>query len=340
MAAMTRSRANSEGVVSDLVAEYYVQRTSAGMILSEGINISRDALGSPFTPGIFTGAQMVAWKKVTNAVHAKGGVIFAQLWHTGCVGHSVDRNGLLPVAPSAVAIEGMQHFISQGMQPYETPRALTVDEIQQTIQDYKQAALNAIEVGFDGVELHGANGYLPNQFLADSSNIRTDEYGGSIQNKARFIIEVMQALIEAAVAENVGIKLSPLHSYGGVVFNDPLTTYTYLIEELNKLDFAFLELMKRTPMFPSPEGYPEGDEVELIGKLFKNILIANGGYLKKNGEAELQKGIADLVSFGSSFLANPDLPQTFAKDAALNQPDRNTMFGGNEKGYTDYPFLS
>ena len=339
MAAMTRSRADLNGVAGNLTVEYYTQRASAGLILTEGINISEDATGSPLTPGIYTQEQIDAWKKVTKSVHDNGGVIFAQLWHTGRVGHSADRNGKLPVAPSAIAITGMQHFTSQGMKDFETPYALTVEEIKQTVKDYGQAAKNAIEAGFDGVELHGANGYLPNQFLAESSNQRTDEYGGSIENRSRFVLEVMQELINAVGGDKVGIKISPLHPYAGIVFNDPVATFTYLIKELNKMDFAFVELMKRAPMFPLLPNYPKDDEIELFGKLSTNTLVANMAYTKKTAEAELQKGIAKLVSFGATFLANPDLPKRFELDAELNQADGATMFGGGEKGYTDYAFM-
>ncbi|WP_333663768.1 alkene reductase [Chishuiella changwenlii] len=339
MAAMTRSRASVDGIVGDITVEYYKQRASAGLILTEGINISKDAYGSPLTPGLFTQEHIDAWKKVTKAVHEKGGLIFAQLWHTGRVGHSVDRGGELPVAPSSIAIEGMQHFTSQGLKDFEVPRALTIEEIQQTIEDYKQAALNAIEAGFDGVELHAANGYLPNQFLADSSNKRTDEYGGSVENKSKFIIDVMNVLIDAIGGDKVGIKISPLHPYASIFFNDPIETYTYLIGELNKMDFAYLELMKRSPMFPLLPTYPDGDEIEIFGKLSKNVLVANTGYTRDSAEEELEKGIAKFISFGSTFLANPDLPRRFELNVDLNQPDKATMFGGSEQGYIDYPFL-
>lgn len=339
MAAMTRCRANEEGVVGDMTVEYYNQRVSAGMILSEGINISEDALGSPFTPGIFTKEQIEAWKKVTDAVHAQGGKIVAQLWHTGRVGHSVDRNGKLPVSASDVKIEGMQHFTSQGMKGFETPRALTLEEIKQTIQDYRQAALNAIEAGFDGVELHAANGYLPNQFLSDNANLRTDEYGGSIENKGRFVLEIMKELIDAVGGDKVGIKISPLHAYGDVFFNDPMASFSYLIEELNKLDFAFVEFMQRNPLFPAPEHYPQVDEVEVLGSKIKATLIANSGYDRESGEAELQRGIAKIISYGTLFLANPDLPKRFELNAELNAPDRATFFGGGAHGYIDYPSL-
>jgi len=194
MAPMTRSRANANGEVTDLTVKYYVQRASAGLLISEGVNISEQAIGSPFTPGIFTTSQIEAWKKVTNAVHDAEGLIFAQLWHTGRVGHSIDKNGNLPVSASAIAIEGQTHFTSQGPKEYETPRELSTEEVKQVIQDYKQAAINAKGAGFDGVELHGAFGYLPNQFLVDGVNKRNDEFGGSIENRSRFVIEVMQAL--------------------------------------------------------------------------------------------------------------------------------------------------
>lgn len=339
MAAMTRSRSFSDGMATDLMAEYYAQRASAGLILSEAINISADAVGSPFTPGLYTAAQVESWKKVTDVVHAQGGVIFAQLWHTGRVAHSVDRNGALPVAPSAIKIEGMQHFTSRGAKDFEIPREMTAADIHQTIDDYVQAAKNAIAAGFDGVELHAANGYLPQQFLSDSANLRTDEYGGSIENKARFTLDVMRALIGAVGGGKVGIKISPLHPYAGIAFDDPSATYTYLINELNKLDFAFVELMKRSPMFPLLPHYPADDEIERFGKLVKHTLIAGTAYTRDTGEAELEKGIADLIAYGSAFLANPDLPRRFELGAELNTPDRATMFGGGEHGYTDYPVL-
>lgn len=339
MAAMTRSRSFSDGMATDLMAEYYAQRASAGLILSEAINISADAVGSPFTPGLYTAAQVESWKKVTDAVHAQGGVIFAQLWHTGRVAHSVDRNGALPVAPSAIKIEGMQHFTSQGAKDFEIPREMTAADIRQTIDDYVQAAKNAIAAGFDSVELHAANGYLPQQFLSDSANLRTDEYGGSIENKARFTLDVMRALIGAVGGGKVGIKISPLHPYAGIAFDDPSATYTYLINELNKLDFAFVELMKRSPMFPLLPHYPADDEIERFGKLVKHTLIAGTAYTRDTGEAELEKGIADLIAYGLTFLANPDLPRRFELGAELNTPDRATMFGGGEHGYTDYPVL-
>ncbi|WP_367867609.1 alkene reductase [Pedobacter sp. WC2423] len=340
MSAMTRSRADLNGVVGDMTVQYYTQRASAGLIFTEAIRISEEATGSPLTPGIYTNEQIEAWKKVTKSVHDHGGVIIAQLWHTGRAGHSIDRNGKLPLAPSPLPVQGMQHFTSQGLKDYETPQEITVAEIGQTIKDYGLAAKNAIEAGFDGIELHAANGYLPSQFLAESSNQRTDGYGGNIPNKARFVLEVMQELITAVGGNKVGIKISPFHPYGNMILDDPAGTYTYLIQELNKLDFAYVELMKRNPYFPSPSHYPEDDEIELFGKMIKQTVIANSGYDKASAEAELQKGIAKIISFGTLFLANPDLPKRFEQDAALNEPDRATMFGGEAQGYIDYPLLN
>ncbi len=233
MAPMTRSRADLNGIVNDSTVLYYTQRSSAGLIISEAINISEQALGSPFTPGIYTQEQIDAWKKVTQSVHDKGGKIIAQLWHTGRVGHSIDKHGVLPVAPSAIAIQRQQHFTSQGPKEYETPRALETTEVKHIVQDYKQAAINAIEAGFDGVELHAAFGYLPNQFLVESANQRTDEYGGSIENRSRFVLEVMQAMVDAIGDNKVAIKLSPSIPFNSIIDSNPTDLYLYLLNEVN-----------------------------------------------------------------------------------------------------------
>lgn len=338
MAPMTRSRANSEGVVQDLTVLYYTQRVSTGLIITEAINISEQAIGSPYTPGLYNQAQIEAWKKVTQSVHDKGGVIYAQLWHTGRVGHSVDKNGNLPVAPSAIGIQGQQHFTSQGMKDYETPRELTNQEIKQIVKDYGQAAKHAIEAGFDGVELHAAFGYLPNQFLSESANNRTDEYGGSIENRNRFVLEVMQELVNASGSDKVGIKLSPTIYYNNIENNDPEVQFKPLIEALNEFPLAYIHLMNS--MFPL-DNYPHYPKnvIETFGRVSNHLVIANAGYTKESGEAELEKGIAKIISFGSPFVSNPDLPERFEQDAELNQPDPTTMYGGGEKGYTDYPFL-
>lgn len=339
MAPMTRSRADANGVVNDLTVLYYAQRASAGLLITEAINISIQALGSPYTPGIFTDEQIVAWKKVTKAVHDKGGKIIAQLWHTGRVGHSIDKGGVLPVAPSAIAIQGQQHFTSKGQKDYETPRALETNEIKQIVQDYKQAAINAIEAGFDGVELHAAFGYLPNQFLVESANQRTDEYGGSIENRSRFVLEVMRAMVDAIGENKVAIKLSPSIPFNSIIDSSPSDLFSYLLKELNKMPLLYVQLMNA--MFPTDNlpQYPR-DVIGVFGKLTNHLVMANGGYTRETGEQELEKGIAKMISYGSLFLANPDLPKRFELNAELNHPDRATMYGGGEKGYTDYPTLN
>ena len=340
MAAMTRSRAGIDGIPNEMMIEYYKQRSSAGLIITEATSISEDGIGSPYTPGIFTKDQIEGWKKVTNAVHENGGKIVVQLWHTGRIAHSIDRKGVLPVAPSPIAIKQSKHFTSQGLQDYETPKELSLEEIEQIKLDYKQAALNAIDAGFDGVQLHAANGYLPLQFLADSSNTRTDTYGGSIENKSRFILEVLEVLIEAIGADKVGIKLSPLQPYGEIIFNDPVATYSYLIAEINKLNIAFVEYMKRNYHQIETPNYPKGDEIDLLANKIQLPIIANSGYTKESAEIELKKGIATAVSFGIPFIANPDLPYRLEKNLELNAPNPQTFFGGNEIGYIDYPFHS
>ena len=339
MAPMTRSRANIYGVVGDSTTLYYTQRVSAGLIISEAINISKQATGSPLTPGIYTPEQITAWKKVTQAVHEKGGVIYAQLWHTGRVGHSLVKNGELPVAPSALAIEGQQHFTMEGMKDYETPRALSTEEVINIVQDYKQAAVNAMEAGFDGVELHAAFGYLPNQFLAESTNKRNDQYGESNENRNRFVLEVMQEMVKAIGSNKVAIRLSPTSTYNNIVHKNPIEQFSLLINELNDLPLSYIHIMN-VP-FPADKfpHYPT-NAVETFGKLTQHTVIANCGYNRETGEAELEKGIAKLVSFGALFLANPDLPKRFELNAELNQPDRATMYGGKDQGYIDYPFLN
>ena len=338
MAPMTRSRASIEGVVGESTVLYYTQRSSAGLIITEAINISEQAIGSPMTPGLYTLDQIDAWKKVTRAVHEQGCCIFAQLWHTGRVGHSLVKRGALPVAPSAIGIKGQQHFTMEGMKDYETPHALSITEITQIIQDYKQAAINAMEAGFDGVELHAAFGYLPNQFLADSSNLRDDQYGGSIENRNRFVVEVMQEMV-AVIGENkTAIRLSPTSTYNNISHQHPMEQFSALIGQLNQMPLAYVHLMK-VP-FPADQ-YPQypADAVATFGKMSTHPVIANCGYDRETGEAVVKDGIAQLVSFGTLFLANPDLPKRFEINAELNQPDRSTMYGGQDQGYIDYPFL-
>ena len=339
MAPMTRSRASMSGVVGESTILYYTQRASAGLIISEAINISKQATGSPLTPGLYTQEQINAWKKVTQAVHEKGSVIYAQLWHTGRVGHSLVKNGELPVAPSAIGIQSQQHFTMEGMKDYETPRELRIDEIKKIILDYKQAAINAIKAGFDGVEIHAAFGYLPDQFLSDSANHRNDEYGGNYENRNRFVLEVMKEIVSDLGESKAGIRLSPTSTHNNISHSRPIEQFTSLIQQLNGLPLAYIHLMKipfQKDKFPQ---YP-ADPIETFGKISKHPMIANCGYTRETGEAELKKGIAKLISFGTLFLANPDLPKRFELNADLNQVDKATMYGGKDQGYIDYPFLN
>lgn len=339
MAPMTRSRADAAGLVGELQATYYAQRASAGLMVSEGINISADGIGSPWTPGLFNAAHIEAWKGVTDAVHAAGGRIFAQLWHTGRVGHSSVRGGALPVAPSAIAIVGQKHFTPTGLQDYETPRALSLDEVKATIVDYRTAAQAAKDAGFDGVELHAAFGYLPNQFLADGSNQRTDEYGGSIDNRCRFTLEVMAALVEVWGAGRAGVKLSPSIPFNSISDSDPTALFSHLIGKLNTMPLAYLHLMQA--LFPL-DAFPTWtkDPLTTFGPLYKGTIIANGGYTRESAQAALDAGGAHLVSFGTKYVANPDLVARFAKGAPLAEPDRATMYGGGAKGLIDYPAIA
>lgn len=339
MAPMTRSRADASGVVRPSTATYYAQRATAGLLVTEATNVSPDAVGSPLTPGIWTEAQVDAWRAVTAAVHREGGTIVLQLWHTGRVGHSDVRGGRRPVAPSEIAIEGQKHFTASGPKDYEIPRALTTEEVRATIADFERGARNAKAAGFDGVELHGAFGYLPHQFLSDSSNQRTDAYGGSVENRARFVLETLHRLVDVWGPGRVGLRLSPTLAYNGMGDSDPLATYTHLLTALNDLPLAYLHLMRVTPdaqRFPS---WPQ-DAVATFGPLFRGAMILNGGYDRDSADAAVTAGVASAVSFGAPFIANPDLVHRFAVGAALAEGDRRTFYGGGDEGYVDYPALA
>jgi N-ethylmaleimide reductase len=338
MAPMSRSRANADGTVKDMTVTYYQQRSTAGLIVTESTSISEQGKGSLFTPGIYSDAHVEAWRKVTAAVHQAGSRIFMQLSHAGRIGHSIERNGALPVAPSAVAIAG-QRPTSQGLQPYETPRALETDEVKQVITDYLEAGKRAKEAGFDGVELHAAFGNLANQFLVDGANKRTDEYGGSIGNRSRFALEILTGLTNVWGAGKVGIKLSPSIPLNDMIDSNPVTLFSYLISQCDAFPLAYLHLVQ--PLFPI-EQFPHWskDVLKSFRHLSKHSVIANGGYQMEKAESTLLAGEADAISFGSLFLANPDLPKRFELNAPLNTPDKSTFYGGTEKGYIDYPALS
>ncbi|MBI5435572.1 MAG: alkene reductase [Nitrosomonadales bacterium] len=338
MAPMTRNRAGEGNVPQPVNAEYYAQRTSAGLIITEATQISPQGVGYPATPGIHSTAQVAGWKLVTDAVHAKGGRIFLQLWHVGRISHpSLQPNGATPVAPSAIKPSG-QVYTYQGMQDYVTPRALTLSELPGIIEDYRTAAQNALAAGFDGVEIHGANGYLLDQFLRDGSNQRTDAYGGSLANRARLMLEVTGAVSAVWGANRVGIRLSPLQPFNDMRDSNPEATFGYAVGQLNRFGLAYLHVTEMGMEKPGAAG--SAFDLGKLRTIWQGVYMTNSGYDLARASAALGANKADMVSFGVLFLANPDLPARFAKGAALNTPDQATFYGGNEKGYTDYPFMS
>ena len=331
MAPMTRNRAGEGNVPGPMNVSYYVQRASAGLIVSEGSQISPQGVGYPLTPGIHSAEQISGWQKVTDAVHQEGGVIYLQLWHVGRVSHSSFHNGKLPVAPSAIKPEG-EVFTYEGLKPYETPRALATNEIQGIVDEYRQAAKNAMEAGFDGVEIHGANGYLIDQFLRDGTNQRNDSYGGSLENRTRFLMEVTQAVTEVWGASRVGVRLSPAGGFNTMSDSDPQTTFEYAANALNRFNLAYLHVVEAL------ESTDHFDFIKLR-QVFKGLYIANWEYDLESARQAIQEGRADMVSFGKLFIANPDLPKRFATVSSLNEPNPETFYGGTEVGYIDYPAL-
>ena len=339
MAPLTRNRAGDGNVPGQLNATYYTQRVSAGLIIAEATQVSPEGLGYPATPGIHSPAQVAGWKLVTDAVHQHGGRIFLQLWHVGRISHpDLQHDGALPVAPSAIAPTVGQAATYEGMKPFVTPRALETSEIPGIVEQYRQGAKNALEAGFDGVEVHGANGYLLDQFLRDGTNKRTDEYGGSIENRARLLLEVTQAVTEVWGAGRVGVRLSPSGTFNDMHDSDPLATFGYAAEALNRFGLAYLHLIEVV----EADLRHGGTEVptSYLRDRFTGTLIVNGGYDLDKSNAVLSSHKADLVAFGTLFIANPDLPQRFALNAPLNPADPSTFYGGGEKGYIDYPFLA
>ncbi|HEY2048009.1 MAG TPA: alkene reductase [Caulobacteraceae bacterium] len=331
MAPMTRSRADdATGVPSTLAAQYYAQRADAGLIITEGTSPSAMGKGYVRTPGIHSAAQIHEWKGVTDAVHARGGVIFLQLMHTGRISHpSLLPNGATPVAPSAIAAQG-KVYTATGPQDFVTPRALETGEIAGVIEEYRLATRHALQAGFDGVELHAASGYLPEQFLSSGTNQRTDRYGGSLENRARFILEVLAAMIDEAGSDRVGIKISPEMGFNSVTDAAPQETYRYLVQRLSKLQLAYLHLS----LVPSAFEYRA-----LLRPLFNGPLLLGGGLDRDSAASLIAQRGADAAVFGSLYLANPDLLQRFAAGAPLNTPDRDTFYAGEAKGYIDYPVL-
>jgi N-ethylmaleimide reductase len=335
---MTRSRALAGNVPNPLAATYYAQRASAGLIITEATQVSPQGVGYIRTPGIHSAEQVAGWKTVVDAVRRAGGKIVAQLWHVGRVSHPDFHGGALPVAPSALPVEG-EAFTSNGRTKLVTPRALEIGEIAGIVEQFRRAAENAKAAGFDGVELHGANGYLLDQFLRDGANHRTDAYGGSIANRARLPLEVTDAVTGVWGAQRVGYKLSPYFAGYSMSDSNPLETFAFIATELNKRDLLYLHV---TEAIAGAAATPAGTvrATPIIRDRFDGTLIVNGGYDARSAQAAIAQGDADLVAFGVPFLANPDLANRYRRGAALSAPDPATFYAGEEKGYIDYPALT
>ncbi len=335
MAPLTRNRSSMEGVPQDINVTYYEQRATAGLIITEATPISPMGHGYPLLPGIYTEAQIAGWKKVTDAVHAKGGKIVIQLWHVGRISHPTLLNGAIPVAPSAVKPAG-KAFTFNGLVDYVEPRALDASELPGIVADYVQASQNAIKAGFDGVEIHSANGYLLDQFLRDGSNKRSDIYGGSIENRARFLMDVTKAVVDAIGSDKVGLRLSPVNPFNDMKDSNPQALFNYVTEQLNQFNFAYLHVVEGGI---HGGGVADPFDFDAMRKLCKLPYMANLSYDKVRGNAAIASGHADAVAYGVPFISNPDLVERFRQDAPLNEADSKSFYGGTEKGYIDYPTL-
>ncbi|MFA6045618.1 MAG: alkene reductase [Phycisphaerales bacterium] len=339
MAPLTRCRAGEGNAPTALNAKYYSQRAGAGLIITEATQIGPTGQGYPFTPGMYSPAQRDGWKLVTQAVHAAGGRIFAQLWHVGRVSHpDYQPGGALPLAPSAIGQPGETRTLA-GKKPNVTPRAMTEVDIRERIAEYSHAAKVAKDAGFDGVELHGANGYLPDQFLRDGTNHRTDSYGGSIANRARFMLEAVDALVGVWGAGRVGVRLSPSGRFNTMEDSTPRETFGHVVRELAARNIAYAHIMERTMIDEAPK-----DEipVSFFRPLFPGVIVTNGGFTFDKATAYIKEGWADAIAFGVPYIANPDLAQRFQKlgsKAPLNTPRPDTFYGGTQEGYTDYPAM-
>lgn len=341
MAPMTRSRSdNAAHAPTALVAEYYAQRATAGLIVTEGAPVSTKGVGYINVPGIYSAAQVEGWKLTTKAVHDKGGKIFVQLWHVGRISHPDFHNGELPHAPSAINPNEKSYTVN-GFTNTVTPKEMTIEEIKQTVQDFKNAASNAIEAGFDGVEIHGANGYLLHQFFNGTSNIRTDEYGGSIENKARILFEILDAFKEVIDSKKVGIRLSPsLNGLFGITMDEQtIPTFDYIVKRLNDYNLAYLHLTE--PFVPVDHlPFAVTEVAKHFRPLYKGALIINRGFNKATATKVLEEGDADLVAFGVPFIANPDLVERFKTNAVLSEANPSAFYTPGAAGYTDYPALA
>lgn len=343
MAPLTRNRSNREGIPNEMMKIYYTQRASVGLIISEGTNISPQAVGYIDTPGIWSEKQIDGWKAITEAVHSNGGRIFMQLWHTGRSSHPDFHNGKPTVSASAINSGGRVKTYN-GLKEKETPKELTIDEIKTTIEDYSKAARNAIIAGFDGVEAHGANGYLIDQFICSGSNKRNDIYGGFIENRTRFPLQVIQAICDSIGNSRTAIRLSPSGTFNGMFDETPVETFSYLVDKLNDFDMAYLHIMEPYAppgkVYVPKENYLQDREVTPhFRHIYKGNLITNSGYSIEEAENIIKNGTADMVAFGKLILSNPDLVERIGKNKELNVWDTNTFYTNGEKGYIDYPFL-
>jgi N-ethylmaleimide reductase len=349
MAPLTRSRARQPGnIPAQLNACYYSQRASAGLIISEATQVSLQGQGYAWTPGIHSLEQIEGWRLVTEAVHKAGGLTFLQLWHVGRISHpSLQPDGMLPVAPSAIKPAGnafIENSRGEGeLVPFVTPRALQIEEIPYLVQQFVRGSKNALEAGFDGVEIHSANGYLFDQFINSSTNHRTDKYGGSVENRARLLMEVTEAVSEVWGSDRVGVRLSPLGTFNDMGDDNPEETFGFIAEKLNSYGLAYLHIVNPAlaAIEKGQQPEPGGQRMlDLIRRKYTNTLMIAGGFNHETAEQWLQQGKADLIAFGRKFIANPDLPERFREGAALNPDDPSAYYGGGAKGYTDYPTLA
>ena len=330
MAPLTRSRAAAGNVPQELNARYYAQRASAGLIISEASQISPQGQGYPKTPGIHSAAQIAGWRLVTNAVHEHGGKIFLQLWHVGRISHPLTLgNGDLPVAPSAIKPAG-EIYTDEGMQPFVTPRALATNELPALVEDFRRAAANAKEAGFDGVEIHAANGYLIDQFLRDGTNKRDDAYGGSVENRTRLLREVTEAVLSVWEPGQVGIRLSPTNPFNDIADSRPQATFEMIVEQLNQYGLGYLHVV---------EDRTDGFDYQKLRHIFNGAYMANGGYERDSAIVAIESEKAEFIAFGKLFIANPDLPARLLLNAGFNPPQEESFYAGGAEGYDDYPFL-
>lgn len=337
MGPLTRSRAGGGDVVKPMTAAYYAQRASAGLIISEASQISPQGKGYAWTPGIHNAEQVAAWRVVTDAVHAKGGKMVVQLWHVGRISHpDLQPGGVLPVAPSAIRPD-VEAFTETGMKPAVTPRALDLAELPGIVDDYRRAAENALAAGFDGVEVHAANGYLLDQFLRDGANRRTDAYGGSVENRVRLVDEVVRAVASVCGPDRVGIRISPVNTRNDLIDSNPEPVFLHLVDRLNDAGIAYLHVIEGVTGGEREVG---GFDLDILRQRFGGAYMVNNGYTRDLADTTLAAGKADAICFGRPFISNPDLVERLRRNAALNPLDPSTLYGGDERGYLDYPMLA